>query len=160
MAAKAVFAEIKSTKIKSVTANKDLTFRYTKEIVDDNSALLEFETQVDGTHINGADITSWPQAERITEFKVMVRPLRAVSMLHGMMQTMLEQMNYGQYGTTHFACPNGYQSNFKHSYLHQTYLSRTTLRGQQDRVAKIKSGDDFSVTYPLYTSKGIYATKP
>ena len=44
MAAKAVFAEIKSTKIKSVTANKDLTFRYTKEIVDDNSALLEFET--------------------------------------------------------------------------------------------------------------------
>jgi hypothetical protein len=92
MAATAVFAEIKSTKIKSATANQDLTFRYTKEIVDYNSALLEFEAQVDGTYINGVDILSWGQAERITEFKVMVRPLRAVSMLHGMMQAMLEQM--------------------------------------------------------------------
>ena len=92
MAATAVFAEIKSTKIKSATANQDLTFRYTKEIVDYNSALLEFEAQMDGTYINGVDILSWGQAERITEFKVMVRPLRAVSMLHGMMQAMLEQM--------------------------------------------------------------------
>ena len=92
MAATAVFAEIKSTKIKSATANQDLTFRYTKEIVDYNSALLEFEAQVDGTYINGVDILSWGQAERTTEFKVMVRPLRAVSMLHGMMQAMLEQM--------------------------------------------------------------------
>ena len=92
MAATAVFAEIKSTKIKSATANQDLTFRYTKEIVDYNSTLLEFEAQVDGTYINGVDIISWGQAERITELKVMVRPLRAVSMLHGMMQAMLEQM--------------------------------------------------------------------
>ena len=92
MAARAVFAEIKSTKIKSATANQDLKFRYTKEIGDYNSALLEFEGQVDGTYINGVDIISWAQAERITEFKVMVRPLRAVCMLHGMMQPMLEQM--------------------------------------------------------------------
>ena len=92
MAATAVFAEIKSTKIKSATANQDLTFRYTKEIVDYDSALLEFEAQGDGTYINGVDIISWGQAERISEFKVMVRRLRAVSMLHGMMQAMLEQM--------------------------------------------------------------------
>ena len=91
IAAKAVFGGIKTKKIKSAIENEDLGFQYIKEIVDENSALLEFETIVNGTYINGVDLISWDETEKITEFKVMVRPLQAVKMLQGMMQAMLEQ---------------------------------------------------------------------
>ena len=69
------------------------TFRYIKEIVNGNSALLEFETEVDGTYINGVDLISWDERGKITEFKVMARPLQAVTALHRIMQAMLKEMN-------------------------------------------------------------------
>ena len=91
IAAKAVFGGIKTNKIKSAIENEDLGFQYIKEIMAENSALLEFETIVNGTYINVVDLISWDETEKITEFKVMVRPLQAVKMLQGMMQAMLEQ---------------------------------------------------------------------
>jgi hypothetical protein len=55
-------------------------------------AVLEFETVVDGITINGVDIITWNTEDQITEFKVMVRPLKAVTLLHQHMAAMLEQL--------------------------------------------------------------------
>jgi len=68
------------------------SFRYTKEIVNDEHAMLEFECTVDGILVNGVDIMSFADDGRIREFKVMVRPLQAVNKLHAQMQAMLEQL--------------------------------------------------------------------
>jgi hypothetical protein len=66
-------------------------FRYTREIVGDRDAVLEFVTEIDGITINGVDMIRWNDDGRITDFKVMVRPLKAVNLLHQMMGQMLEQ---------------------------------------------------------------------
>ena len=92
ISAKKVFGEIKTKDIKPMNKNGEATFRYIKEIVNGNSALLEFETEVDGTYINGVDLISWDKRGKITEFKVMVRPLQAVTALHRIMQAMLKEM--------------------------------------------------------------------
>jgi hypothetical protein len=71
---------------------KDSDFRYLREIVDGNSAVLEFAVTVDGIEINGVDMIRWNEAGKIEDFKVMVRPLKAVNMLHQQMKAMLEAM--------------------------------------------------------------------
>jgi hypothetical protein len=65
-------------------------FRYTREIVGDRDAMLEFETRIDGILINGVDLIHWNDAGKIDDFKVMVRPLKAVNMLHAKMASMLQ----------------------------------------------------------------------
>ncbi|MFW5823385.1 MAG: nuclear transport factor 2 family protein [Marinobacter sp.] len=65
-------------------------FEYLREIVDGNTAVLEFRTELDGTVINGVDIIEWDETGRIRDFKVMVRPLRAINKLHEMMAAVLE----------------------------------------------------------------------
>lgn len=67
-------------------------FRYVKEVLSGNHAVLEFESEIQGKYINGVDIMTWNEEGKITEFKVMVRPLQAVNMLHAQMQAMLESM--------------------------------------------------------------------
>ncbi len=54
------------------------TFRYSGEWRAERSAVLEFETSVDGLHVNGVDIIGWDADGRITTFKVMVRPLKGL----------------------------------------------------------------------------------
>ena len=72
--------------------SKSKPFKYIKEVIDKNSAVLEFESTIDGIYINGIDLVSWNDEGKITEFKVIVRPLQAVNKLHEQMQDMLEQM--------------------------------------------------------------------
>ena len=72
--------------------SKSKPFKYIKEVIDKNSAVLEFESTIDGIYINGIDLVSWNDEGKITEFKVIVRPLQAVNKLHQQMQDMLEQM--------------------------------------------------------------------
>jgi hypothetical protein len=67
-------------------------FRYTKEILSGHHAMLEFEADVGGKYVNGVDIITCNDAGRIVEFRVMVRPLQAVNMLHQQMMAMLERM--------------------------------------------------------------------
>jgi hypothetical protein len=67
-------------------------FRYVREIVGDHDAALEFTATLDGIHINGVDMFHWNDEGRIDDFKVMIRPLKAVNMLHRMMGQMLEQL--------------------------------------------------------------------
>ena len=91
MAAGGVFGE--GTKDAMSDSNESKSnFKYIKEIIGEKSALLEFEYEMDGIYVNGVDVISWNEEEKITEFKVIVRPLQAVNMLHQKMQAMLENM--------------------------------------------------------------------
>ena len=65
------------------------TFRYTRELVDEDNAMLEFVTEIDGIAINGADIIRFDTQGRIAEFKVMVRPLKAVNKVWDVMAAQL-----------------------------------------------------------------------
>jgi hypothetical protein len=69
------------------------SFRYCKELVSGEHAVLEFLCTVDGVEINGVDIMTFGDDGRIREFKVMVRPLQAVNLLHAKMRSMLEQLD-------------------------------------------------------------------
>lgn len=65
------------------------SFRYVREVVGESDAVLEFETEIDGITINGVDMLRWNAEGRITEFKVMVRPLKAINLIHERMAAML-----------------------------------------------------------------------
>ena len=65
------------------------TFRYVREIIGPADAMLEFETEIDGVQVNGVDLIQWNPAGRITEFKVMLRPLKAINLVH---QKMAERL--------------------------------------------------------------------
>lgn len=67
-------------------------FRYVREIYGERDAMLEFVTEIDGIVINGVDILAWNDAGLITDFKVMVRPLKAINLLHAQMARMLEKL--------------------------------------------------------------------
>jgi hypothetical protein len=69
------------------------TFRYVGEWHRENSAILEFTAEIDGIAINGIDMISCNDDGLITHFKVMVRPLKAVNMLHQKMGEMLQAMS-------------------------------------------------------------------
>lgn len=71
-------------------------FNYAREIVDGNQAVLEFETELDGIHVNGVDMITWNEGGEIIDFKVMVRPLKAMNVLHAKMGEMLERMKSGK----------------------------------------------------------------
>ena len=66
-----------------------LSFRYLGEWRSDKSAVLEFATDIDGITINGVDIIKFADDGRIVHFKVMVRPLKAMNMLHALMGAQL-----------------------------------------------------------------------
>ena len=85
-------------------AGRDLTFKYLKsaekvlggpgfkylgEWRNDTGAVLEFETEIDGIKINGVDMITFAEDGCITHFKVMVRPLKAINLLHRLMGEQL-----------------------------------------------------------------------
>ena len=67
-------------------------FRYTKQVLSGHHAVLEFETTVEGKYVNGVDIIECDDDGRIIEFRVMIRPLQAVNLVHRQMGAMLESM--------------------------------------------------------------------
>lgn len=66
------------------------SFRYVRELRQDRDAVLEFELELDGIHVNGIDMIRWNEQGQIVDFKVMVRPLKAVNVLHQKMAAMLQ----------------------------------------------------------------------
>jgi len=65
-------------------------FRYLGEWRNDSGVVLEFETEIEGITINGVDIITFnDDATLITHFKVMVRPLKAINLLHRLMGEQL-----------------------------------------------------------------------
>jgi hypothetical protein len=70
----------------------DRGFRYTKTVLSGDTAALEFETSMKGRYVNGVDIIRCNEFGRIVEFRVMIRPLQAVTLVHEQMAAMLESM--------------------------------------------------------------------
>jgi hypothetical protein len=66
------------------------SFRYVREVVGPFDAVLEFETEIDGISVNGVDLIKWSNDGQITEFKVMLRPLKAINVVHQRMAAMLQ----------------------------------------------------------------------
>ena len=69
------------------------SFRYVKEVEAAPHAVLEFVCDFDGITINGVDIITVNPEGLIIEFKVMVRPLKGVNLLHAKMAAMLETLS-------------------------------------------------------------------
>lgn len=65
------------------------SFRYAREIIGPSDAMLEFETEIDEVLVNGVDIIKWNEAGKVVEFKVMIRPLKAIGVIHERMGAML-----------------------------------------------------------------------
>lgn len=68
------------------------SFKYVKTIASGHQAMLEFETTMDGKYVNGVDILTCDDDSLVTEFKVMMRPLQAVNIVHEQMKAMLEKL--------------------------------------------------------------------
>ena len=89
MAAGGTFSE--GDKNKAV-GQPETKFRYSKEVASGNTIVLEFETELQGKYVNGVDIITFNNMGQIIEFKVMIRPLQAVNLMHAQMKAMLETM--------------------------------------------------------------------
>ena len=66
------------------------TFRYVREVVGARDAVLEFQVTIDGVEVNGVDMLQWDEEGRIVDFKVLVRPLKAINLIHQKMAAMLQ----------------------------------------------------------------------
>src|ERR1041384_5117363 len=71
------------------------SFRYVREVIGSRDAALEFVAEVDGIVINGVDLIRWNDADRIVDFKVMIRPLKAVNLVHQKMAAALGKAKPG-----------------------------------------------------------------
>lgn len=66
------------------------SFRYVRELAGPGEAALEFVVEIDGITVNGIDLLKWNEAGRIIEFKVMIRPLKAINLVHQKMGALLQ----------------------------------------------------------------------
>ena len=66
------------------------SFRYVRELTGPRDAVLEFQVEIDGINVNGVDMIKWDDEGKIVEFKVLVRPLKAVNLIHQEMAAMLQ----------------------------------------------------------------------
>lgn len=80
-------------------------FRYLRQVASGDTAVLEFESVVDGLTVNGVDIIRFNDAERITEFKVMLRPLSATMAVKQRMAALLAEMAAAGAGPTPAPAP-------------------------------------------------------
>jgi hypothetical protein len=65
------------------------TFRYVREVTGPRDAVLEFQVEIDGIAVNGVDMIQWNDDGRVVEFKVLIRPLKAINLIHQKMGEML-----------------------------------------------------------------------
>jgi hypothetical protein len=66
------------------------SFAYVREMAGPNDAVLEFQVEIDGISVNGVDMIKWNDQGKIIEFKVMLRPLKAINLIHQKMAEMLK----------------------------------------------------------------------
>jgi len=66
------------------------SFRYVREVAGDRDAVLEFQVEIDGISVNGIDMIKWNDDGKIVEFKVMIRPLKAINLVHQKMASLLQ----------------------------------------------------------------------
>ena len=84
----------KALTIKYLTAAQRVlgvpSFRYVEEWIAADSAVLEFELDLGGIHVNGVDIIHWNSDDRITGFRVMIRPVKALQAVMPAMAAVLD----------------------------------------------------------------------
>jgi ketosteroid isomerase-like protein len=68
------------------------SFHYVREVEGANDAVLEFAVVIDGVQVNGVDMIRWNAEGKITDFKVMLRPLKAINLIHQKMAEMLDAL--------------------------------------------------------------------
>ena len=66
------------------------SFKYVREVTGPSDAVLEFQVEIDGISVNGVDMIKWDGEGRIVEFKVLIRPLKAINLIHQKMAAMLQ----------------------------------------------------------------------
>ncbi len=69
------------------------SFRYVREVVGKSDAMLEFQVEIDAITVNGVDMIKWDGDGKITDFKVMIRPLKAINLIHQKMAATLQPMH-------------------------------------------------------------------
>ena len=69
----------------------DDSFTYIREVEGENDAILEFTVEIDGIMVNGVDMIKWNDDNKVIEFKVMIRPLKAINIIHQKMALMLKK---------------------------------------------------------------------
>ncbi len=74
-----------------IIANSD--FKYVREVVDNENAILEFETEINGITVEGVDMIKFTEEGKLKEIKVMIRPLQAINVVHEKMGEYLKKMN-------------------------------------------------------------------
>ncbi|MFY0602805.1 MAG: hypothetical protein JXQ93_02570 [Flavobacteriaceae bacterium] len=67
-------------------------FTYVREVLDDKNAVLEFLTEIDGVTVEGVDMIQFTDKGKLKEIKVMVRPLKAMNIIHQKMGEYLQKM--------------------------------------------------------------------
>jgi hypothetical protein len=65
------------------------TLRYVSQWHDHASAVLEFDADLDGVHVQGVDILRWNDQGKLVSFTVIVRPLRGLQKLVELMAVQL-----------------------------------------------------------------------
>jgi len=66
------------------------SFHYVREVVGERDAVLEFQVEIEGIQVNGVDMIRWNEEGKIIDFKVMVRPLKAIHLIQQKMAEMLQ----------------------------------------------------------------------
>ena len=66
------------------------SFRYVREVISGHDAVLEFMVEIEGISVNGVDMIRWDDEGKIVDFKVMLRPLKAINLIHQKMGAMLQ----------------------------------------------------------------------
>ena len=66
------------------------SFEYVREVAGPSDAVLEFQVEIDGIVVNGVDMLKWDADGRIVDFKVLIRPLKAINLVHQKMAAMLQ----------------------------------------------------------------------
>ena len=69
------------------------TFRYVRELAGPRDAVLEFEVEIDGLQVNGVDMIRWNEDGKIVDFKVLLRPLKAVLGIQQLMAARLQSQS-------------------------------------------------------------------
>ncbi|KGL62704.1 hypothetical protein [Polaribacter sp. Hel1_85] len=68
-------------------------FKYVREVCDNENVILEFVTEINGITVEGVDMIKYTEDGKLKEIKVMIRPLKAVNMVHQKMGEYLQKMN-------------------------------------------------------------------
>ena len=81
--------ELTTTYLSAAVVVLGPTLTYRRQWHAERNAVLEFEAELDGLTVHGIDLLQWNDEGRLTEFTVMVRPIRGLNKLIELMAAEL-----------------------------------------------------------------------